>query len=72
MVTREVVENNKASWEEVAGFVEEFPDNDVWLSWKTFMRALLQAGIGVGLNQCFRVGTSMQHIIFSTCERNGL
>jgi hypothetical protein len=72
MITTEVVESNKASWLDVAQFIERLPDNDTWSPWKSFMRALLQAGIGAGLNEYFRVGTSVGHVIFSTCEKNGL
>jgi hypothetical protein len=72
MITREVIENNKASWVYVTRFIEEFPDNDTSLPWKVFVRAVIQASIDAGWNEYFRVGTSVMHIIFSTCERNGL
>ena len=72
MLTDAVIENNKASWLAVLHFVDEFPDNEIWSGWKVFMRPVIQAGIDAGLDQYFRAGTSMQHIIFSTCERNGL
>jgi len=72
MITSEVIENNKASWANVTQFIEGFPDNDTWLPWKLFVRAVVQAGTSAGLNKFFRAGQSMQHIIFSTCERNGL
>jgi hypothetical protein len=69
VITAGVVENNKSSWIDGAHFLVEFPDNNTWLPWKGFMRSVVQAGIGVGLNKYFRVGMSMQHIIFSTCEK---
>ena len=72
MLTDAVIENNKASWLAVLHFVDEFPDNEIWRGWKAFLRSVIQAGIDAGLHQYFRAGTSMQHIIFSTCEGNGL
>lgn len=67
-----VVESNKASWFDVLHFIDEFPDNEAWRAWKAFMRPVMQSGIDAGLNQYFRAGTSMSHIIFSTSERHRL
>ena len=72
MIAPQVIESNKASWANVAQFVERFPENDTWRAWKVFMSALIQACINVGLSEYFRAGTSMQHIIFSTSEQHGL
>ena len=72
MLTTAVVEDNKASWLRVLHFVDEFPDNESWPSWKASMRPVIEACIKAGLDQYFRAGQSMQHIIFSTCERHGL
>jgi hypothetical protein len=33
---------------------------------------VIEAGIEAGLDQYFRAGQSMQHVIFLTCERHGL
>src|SRR5215472_16958456 len=64
--------DNRASWADVLSFIEEFPKNETWVDWKKFMGALVREGIEEGLDQYFRAGQSMQHIIFSTCERHGL
>ena len=72
MLTTAVVEDNKASWVQVLHFVDGFPDNETWRAWKAFIRSVIEAGIEAGLDQYFRAGQSMQHIIFSTCERHGL
>ena len=72
MIASEVVENNKASWIYVSQWIESLPDSDTWLPWKVFVGAVIQSGISAGLNEYFRVGTSVGQIIFSTCEKNGL
>jgi len=72
MLTPAAIEGNKASWIEIRDFVEGFPDNETWESWKDFMRSAIQAASEGGLDRYFRAGQSMQHIIFSTCERHGL
>jgi hypothetical protein len=72
MLTDSIVENNKASWLHVLRFVDQFPDNETWRDWKIFMRFVIGAGIEAGLDRHYRAGQSVQHIIFSTCERHGL
>lgn len=67
----ELREKNRASWAEVSIFVESFSDEQ-WLEWKSFVRPVLQAAIQEGLNDYFRAGQSMQHLIFSTTEEHGL
>jgi hypothetical protein len=72
MLTDAVVENNKASWLHVLRFVDKFPDDETWREWKAFMHDVIEVGIETGLDRYYRAGQSMQHIIFSTCERHGL
>ena len=72
MLKSVVIEGNKASWVDVLRFVDRFPDDVTWLLWKSFVRTVIESGIEAGLDQYFRAGQSMQHIIFSTCERHGL
>jgi len=72
MLTPELMEKNQASWSDMLAFVDEFPENETWKEWKKFMRTLLLAGVEQRLDMYFRAGQSMQHVIFSTCERHGL
>ena len=50
---------------------DDFPEEH-WVSWKGFVLPLLRTGIDAGLDQYFRVGQSMTHIIFSTTEEHRL
>jgi len=72
MLDRAVVEDNKKSWLKVLHFINTFPDDHTWRGWKAFTLAVIQGGIDAGLDQYFRAGTSMQHIVFSTSESHGL
>jgi len=66
-----VLDTKQESWVWLAQWVRGFPDS-YWAPWKAFVSALLQACVDEGLNRDFRVGQSMQHIIFSTAELHGL
>jgi hypothetical protein len=60
------------SWIALIRLIEgDFPDEH-WAAWKAFVLPLLQACIDNGLDQYFRVGQSMSHIIFSTTEDHRL
>jgi hypothetical protein len=60
------------SWIALIGLVEDdFPDK-YWASWKEFILPLLRTCVDAGLDQYFRVGQSMSHIIFSTAEEHRL
>ena len=72
MIARETVENNRASWQMVLDDLDEYPQDGYWIAFLAFMREVLQGAIGEGLNDYFRAGQSMHHIIFSTCERHRL
>jgi hypothetical protein len=62
---------NRASWEGMLRFVDEFPD-DKWRDWKTVVRPTLEASIRSGIAEYFRAGQSVHHLIFSTAEKHGL
>lgn len=60
------------SWIALIRLVEDdFPDEH-WASWKGFVLPLLRTCVDAGLDQYFRVGQSMSHIIFSTTEEHRL
>lgn len=63
---------NVESWKQLLNFVEDFPDDDQWHSWKINVKRILSALKADGLSKCFRLGQSMHHIIFSTADRHGL
>lgn len=71
-MTPEHQSSNIASWEAIAAFIEEFPDDAHWTPWKALARRLICAGIAAGLNRYFRAGQSMHHIVFSTLDHHGL
>lgn len=71
-MTPEHQSSNIASWEAIASFIEEFPDDSYWTQWKPVARRFIGAGIASGLNRYFRAGQSMHHILFSTLDHHGL
>jgi len=66
-----LVATKPGSWIALIKQVEEFPDAG-WASWKVLVLSLLQTCIDAGLDQYFRVGQSMDHIIFSTTDEHRL
>jgi hypothetical protein len=72
MIPFSLANDNRASWVAVLAFVRQFPEDDVWKKWRQDMSALLEASMAEGLDNYFRAGQSMQHIIFSTAEKHGL
>lgn len=52
--------------------VEQWRDDKSWDSWKGFVLPLLRTCIDAGFDQYFRVGQSMDHIIFSTTDEHRL
>ncbi len=72
MLTPDAIESNLTSWIRIRDFVEKFPDDETWKSWNDFMRYAIQTASDDGLNRYFRVGQSMQQMVFSTCDRHGL
>ena len=72
MLDEHLIQENRKSWADMVEFVESFPTNDTWHAWKIFVSSVLRYGIDSGLDQYFRAGQSMQHIIFSTAVHHGL
>lgn len=72
MIPISLSRDNHASWVTVLDFVRQFPEDAVWSEWKRNVLALLEAAMAEGLDNYFRAGQSMQHIIFSTAERHGI
>jgi hypothetical protein len=66
-----ILETKGESWEWLAREVRDV-QGDYWEPWKLFVSNLLQACVDARLNEDFRVGQSMHHIIFSTTERHRL
>src|SRR5713101_7029524 len=68
-----MLETKPESWVWLAGVVKQFSDAH-WASWKASVTPLLDECIDARLDQYFRVGQSMSHIIFifSTAEQHGL
>lgn len=64
--------DNPTSWRDVLQFLEEFPDDQTWSTYKKDMRVIIERGIAAKLDDFFRAGTSMHHILFSTLPHHGL
>lgn len=60
------------SWIALIGLVEDDFPEEHWACWKRFILPLLRSCVDAGLDQYFRVGQSMSHIIFSTTEEHRL
>jgi len=63
---------NAASWHALIASIREHPDNDYWILWKQLAMRFVQKAVDSGLNNYFRAGRSMNHLVFSTLDRNGL
>lgn len=67
------MEAKQESWTWLAGWVESLPNHSAnWAPFTVFVVPVLQACVRAGINEYFRVGQSMSHIIFSTAEEHGL
>lgn len=68
-----MLETKQQSWVWVTEFVKGLPGHNAgWTPFAAFVLPILQACVDAGLDQYFRVGQSMAHIIFSTAEEHGL
>lgn len=65
-------DENRATWQQVLGFVAEFPENEYWDRWKAIVSPILKRAIESEFDSLFRAGTSMSHLIFSTMDHHGL
>ena len=71
--TLHCVKTKQESWTWITEWVESLPShNENWTPFTAFVAPVLHACVRAGLNEYFRVGQSMSHIIFSTAENHGL
>ena len=71
--TLHCMETKQESWTWLAGWVESLPNRNAnWAPFTAFAMPVLHACVRAGLNEYFRVGQSMSHIIFSTAEDHRL
>lgn len=67
------VKTKQESWAWITEWVESLPSqNTNWAPFTAFVVPVLRACVRAGLNDYFRAGQSMSHIIFSTAEEHGL
>lgn len=67
------MKTKRESWTWLAEWVESLPKRNAdWEPFTEFVMSVLHACMSAGLNEYFRVGQSMSHIIFSTAEEHGL
>jgi len=64
--------SNEESWIDILTFVEEFPETEHWIRWRSIISPVLHRAIDAGYNKLFRVGSSMHHILISTLDHHGL
>lgn len=69
---RRLLNTKQGSWIALIRMVEEDFPEEHWAAWKAFILPLLRKCIATGLDQYFRVGQSMSHIIISTTEEHRL
>jgi hypothetical protein len=67
------MKTKQESWTWLAAWVEDLPSRNAnWTPFTAFVTPVLSACVCAGLNEYFRVGQSMSHIIFSTADDHGL
>jgi hypothetical protein len=67
-----LLKDNPESWQRIHKFIEKFPEDEYWSSWKPMAREIISALEARGLAAQFRMGQSMHHLIFSTLDHHGL
>lgn len=65
-------DENRATWQEVLGFVAKCPEKEYWNRWKTIVSPILKRAMELEFDSLFRAGMSMSHVIFSTLDHHGL
>lgn len=65
-------DKNRATWQQVLGFVAEYTDNEYWSRWRAIISPILKHAVELELDSLFRAGMSMSHVIFSTLDHHGL
>jgi hypothetical protein len=65
-------DENRATWQQVLGFVAEYPDNEYWNRWRAIVSPILERAVESEYHSLFRAGMSMSHVIFSTSDHHGL
>jgi hypothetical protein len=65
-------DSNQASWIEVQSRIQGYPDREHWNRWREAVMPILQRAADAEFDSLFRAGTSMDHIIFSTLDHDGL
>jgi hypothetical protein len=63
---------NEASWARMVEFMSRFAGIEAFAGGGRNALAILRCGQALHLDQFFRAGQSMQHLIFSTASRHGL
>ena len=60
------------SWQQIHEFVDEFPDDAYWSTWKPMVLHVVSSLELRGLVPLFRIGQSMHQILFSTLDHHRL
>ena len=64
--------SNAESWQQIHEFIDEFPENDYWSQWKSMVLVILSKLEARGMTSLFRIGLSMNHVLFSTLDHHRL
>ena len=64
--------DNPESWSRISQGINEYPDDQIWRSWKLIAHDTVNALQSHGLAELFRIGQSMHHIVISTKSEHRL